>query len=82
MATKKESLMLVRVCGPTEAEMLREMLANNGIESTLQGKESAEILPAMGDLDEVRVFVSHADAAKAEELIEGFFKDDSDRAAS
>ena len=85
MSDNRDSLRLVKVCGPTEAEMIRQMLANNGIPSTLQGKEAAEILPATGDLDEVRVWVNPEDAEKADELITAFFEtdqDDSTRAAS
>ena len=85
MSENKDSLYLVKVCGPTEAEMICEMLANNGIQSTLQGKESAEILPATGNLDEVRVWVNPEDAVKADELVTAFFEtdmDDSTQAAS
>ena len=46
-----ESLELVKVCGPTEAEMIGEMLRNNGIESTLQGELSATQLPATSATD-------------------------------
>ena len=80
MAENRGSLELVRVCGPTEAEMIREVLANNGIESTLQGEHAAQALPATGSLDEVRIWVSPGDAARAREFIEAFF--DSRRAAS
>ena len=70
----EEPLELVNICGPTEAEMIQEMLKNNGIESTLQGEHSAIALPATGDLDEVRIWVRKSDFARAEELIEGFFR--------
>ena len=69
-----ERLELVKICGPTEAEMIQEMLRNNGIESTLQGEHSAIALPATGDLDEVRIWVRHADAPRAEELLDAFFQ--------
>ena len=68
-----ESLELVKICGPTEAEMVGEMLRNNGIESTLQGELSATQLPATSDLDEVRVWVRPDDAEKAHELVDAFF---------
>lgn len=68
-----ESLELVKICGPTEAEMVAEMLRNNGIESTLQGELSATQLPATGDLDEVRIWVRAEDAEQAHEIVDAFF---------
>ena len=69
----EEPLEMVKACGPTEAEMIQEMLANNGIESNLQGDFAAITIPATSDLDEVRIWVRSEDAAKARELIEAFF---------
>ena len=69
----EESLELVKICGPTEAEMIQEMLANNSIESNLQGEASAIAIPATSDLDEVRIWVRREDASRAQELIEAFF---------
>src|SRR5215472_11754170 len=66
-------LELVKTCGPTEAEMIQEMLTNNGIDSTLQGEVSATTIPATGDLDEVRIWVKSEDVPRARELIEAFF---------
>ena len=80
MAENNDALELVKICGPTEAEMIREVLANNGIESTLQGEQAAQTLPATGDLDEVRIWVRPGDARRANELITAFF--DSTRPAS
>src|SRR5262249_49329939 len=68
-----EPLEMVKACGPTEAEMIQEMLANNGIESNLQGDFAAITIPATSDLDEVRIWVRSEDAAKARELITAFF---------
>jgi len=68
-----EPLEMVAVAGPAEAQMIEEMLRNNGIESTLQGDVVSNPLPAMGDLDEVRVFVKRHDAARAQEFVEAFF---------
>jgi len=68
-----EPLELVKSCGPTDAEMIQEMLANNDIPSTLQGDQAANTIPATGDLDEVRIWVRHEDAQKAHDLIEAFF---------
>jgi hypothetical protein len=69
----EEPLKLITVCGPTEGQMIEEMLLNNGIRCTLQGDVSSTPLPATGDLDEVRVWVKESDAAKAQELVEGYF---------
>jgi putative signal transducing protein len=68
-----DSLELVKICGPTEAEMIQEMLTNNQIESNLQGEAAANTLPATSDLDEVRIWVRREDANRAHELIEAFF---------
>jgi len=73
MTSEDKPLVLVRVCGPTEAEMIQEMLQNNGIDCTLQGEVSAATLPATGDLDEVRVWVNADDGDKARELVDAFF---------
>jgi len=68
-----ESLEMVAVAGPSEAQMIEEMLMNNGIDCTLQGDVISTPWPTVSDLDEVRVFVRHADAQRAQELVEGFF---------
>jgi len=68
-----EPLEIVAVAGPAEAQMIEEILRNNGIESTLQGNVEANPWPALSDLDEVRVFVHHADVELANQLVEGFF---------
>ncbi len=68
-----EPLEIVAVSGPAEAQMIEEMLKNNGIDCTLQGNTVSTPFPVTGDLDEVRVLVARADVARAEELVEGFF---------
>ena len=68
-----EPLEVVATSGPAEAQMIEEMLRNNGIECMLQGNVPSSPLPAMSDLDEVRVLVRHNDAAVAGELVEAFF---------
>jgi hypothetical protein len=68
-----EALEMVAVAGPTEAQMIEEVLKNNKIECSLQGNFVAPVWPTVSDLDEVRVFVKPADVSRAEELIEGFF---------
>ncbi len=57
--------------------MIQELLENNAIESILQGEASASTIPAAGDLNEVRIWVSDSDASRAHEIIEAFFDDDS-----
>ena len=73
MTQSDQPLEMIKMSGPTEAEMIQEMLGNNGIEAMLQGKESAETLPATGNLDEVRIWVKPEQAAEARELVEAFF---------
>lgn len=68
-----EPLKLVRVTGPTEAPMIQEILDRNGIDAILQGEESATVLPATGDLDEVRIWVRESDLDRSRDLIEAFF---------
>ena len=68
----KEPLEIVAVCGPTEAQMIEEVLNNNGIDCTLQGDVASTPWPGT-DLEEVRVWVKHEDAPRAQELVDGFF---------
>jgi hypothetical protein len=68
-----DPLKMVAVSGPAEAQMIEEMLKNNGIDCTLQGDVASTLWPTKSDLDEVRVFVKPADAARAEELVQAFF---------
>ena len=68
-----EPLEMVAVAGPAEAQMIEEMLKNNGIECSLQGDVASTTFPTVSDLDEVRVFVKQSDAIRAQELVEGFF---------
>src|SRR5438552_16795003 len=67
----KEPLEIVAVCGPTEAQMIEEVLNNNGIDCTLQGDVASTPWPGT-DLEEVRVWVKHEDAPRAQELVDGF----------
>jgi len=69
----QESLEMVAVAGPAEAQMIEEMLKNNGIDCTLQGDVVSTTWPTISDLDEVRVFVRRSDVQRAQELVEGFF---------
>ena len=68
-----EPFEMVAVAGPAEAQMIEEILKNNGIESTLQGAGRSTPWPTVSDLDEVHVFVKQKDATRAQELVEGFF---------
>jgi len=68
-----EPLKMVAVAGPAEAQMIEEILKNNGIECTLQGDVVSTPWPTVSDLDEIRVFVKREDAVRAQELVEGFF---------
>lgn len=68
-----EPLEVVAVSGPAEAQMIEEILGNNGIECSLQGNVPSNPWPAMSDLDEVRVLVKHSDASRAEELVDAYF---------
>jgi len=72
-ALPNEKLELVAVAGPAEAQMIEEILKNNGIAASLQGDVVSTPWPTVSDLDEIRIFVRQADAAKAQELVEGFF---------
>lgn len=68
-----EPLEVVAVSGPAEAQMIEEMLKNNGIDCSLQGNVPSNPWPATGDLDEVRVLVRQSDVAGANELLLAFF---------
>jgi hypothetical protein len=70
---RDEPLEMVAVAGPAEAQMIAEILRNNGIECTLQGDVVSTPWPTHSDLDEVRVLVQKPDSALAQELIEGYF---------
>jgi putative signal transducing protein len=70
---EQEPLEVVAVAGPAEAQMIEELLKNNGIDCTLQGDVVSTPWPTVSDLDEVRVFVKRSDAANAQELVEGYF---------
>ena len=68
-----ESLEIVAVSGPAEAQMIEELLMNNGIECSLQGNVPSSPLPGTSDLDEVRILVRQSDAQQANELVRGYF---------
>jgi len=68
-----EPLKMIAVAGPAEAQMIEEVLKNNGIDCTLQGDVVSTPWPTKSDLDEVRIFVKPADAARADELVQAYF---------
>ena len=68
-----QPLEMVAVAGPAEAQMIEELLRNNGITCTLQGAAISPPLPTTSDLDEVRVLVESKDAPVAQELVDSFF---------
>src|SRR5215510_11977400 len=69
----QEPLVVVAVAGPAEAQMIAELLKNNGIDCSLQGDVISTPWPTGSDLDEIRVFVKRTDVPAAQELVEGFF---------
>jgi Putative prokaryotic signal transducing protein len=71
--SNNDALELVTVAGPAEAQMIEEILQNNGIDSTLQGDVVSTPWPTVSDLDEVRIFVKPSDLTRASELVEAFF---------
>lgn len=73
-ADDTEPLRMVYIADSTTGPMIEELLDNNGIESILQGEAEASLLPASGDLTEVRVWVRASDRTRAGELIEAFFE--------
>jgi hypothetical protein len=68
-----EQLEMVAVAGPSEAQMIEELLRNNGIDCALQGNVVAAPWPTLSDLDEVRIFVQKKDEVRAKELVDAFF---------
>ena len=68
-----EPLQVVAATGPAEAQMIEEVLTQNGIDCILQGNVPSTVLPAMSDLDEVRVLVRRQDFLRAQELVDAYF---------
>ena len=68
-----EPLKVVAVAGPAEAQMIEEMLKNNGIDCSLQGDVVSTPWPTVSDLDEVRVLVRADQFGRADELVNAFF---------
>src|SRR5215467_6640435 len=68
-----EPLEMITTAGPAEAQMIEEILEQNGIDCTLEGDVPSTLFPTVSDLDEVRVFVKREDAEHAQELVDAFF---------
>ncbi len=70
---QEDPLQVVAISGPAEAQMIEEMLKTNGIDCILQGDVPSTPLPAMSDLDEVRVLVRLEDLDRAQEFVDAYF---------
>src|SRR5438876_12408625 len=68
-----QPLKMIAVSGPAEAQVIEEVLRNNGIVCSRQGDVVSTPWPTESDLDEIRIFVKREEVARAEELIEAFF---------
>jgi len=68
-----EPLKMIAIAGPAEAQMIEEILKNNGIDCTLQGDVVSTPWPTKSDLDEIRIFVKPGDAARADDLVQAYF---------
>ena len=71
-------LTVARFATAPEAEMMRELLSNNGIDCVLQGANygALEPLPRTGGFSEVRLLVPAKELSRAQELYEAFFVSD------
>jgi hypothetical protein len=60
----------------TEAEMARELLANNGIDAVLQGAYFGGLEPllTLGGFSEIKLLVPEYEFERAQELYEAFFE--------
>src|SRR5207244_5082008 len=68
-----QPLKMIAVSGPAEAQMIEEVLGNNGIDCTLQGDVVSTPWPTKSDLDEIRIFVKLQDAVRADEFVQAYF---------
>jgi hypothetical protein len=62
----------------TEAEMARELLANNGIDAVLQGTSFGGLEPLLtpGGFSEIQLLVPEDELEDARQLYEAFFEND------
>ncbi|MGH9767015.1 MAG: putative signal transducing protein [Blastocatellia bacterium] len=67
---------LVRFAKSAEAEMARELLANNGVDAVLQGVYFGGLEPllAPGGFSEIRLLVPEGELERARQLYEAFFE--------
>lgn len=68
-------VLLARFRIAPEAEMVRELLSQNGIVCVLQGGNfgALEPFPRQGGFSEIRLLVSQNELSRAQELYEAFF---------
>ena len=70
---RDESLVLLaRFSTASEAEMVRELLSQNGIACVLQGRSFGALEP-QGVFSAIRLLVSQNELSRAQELYEAFF---------
>ena len=67
-----ELVELARFSMPGEAEMVKELLENNGIDAIVQGASLGELLP--GGLADTLVLVKESDRERAQQLYDAFFE--------
>jgi hypothetical protein len=69
---------LARFAKSTEAEMARELLANNGIDAVLQGTYFGALQPLLtpGGFSEIQLLVPEDELEDARQLYEAFFESD------
>jgi hypothetical protein len=67
---------LAHFANSAQAEMARELLANNGIDAILQGVNfgGLEPLPLPGGFSEIQLLVPEVEFERARELYEAFFE--------
>jgi hypothetical protein len=69
---------LARFAKSTEAEMARELLANNGIDAVLQGVYFGGLEPLLtpGGFSEIQLLVPEGELDTARQLYEAFFENE------
>jgi hypothetical protein len=69
---------LARFAKSIEAEMARELLANNGIDAVLQGAYFGGLEPLLtpGGFSEIQLLVPEDEFERARQLYEAFFESD------
>jgi hypothetical protein len=67
-----ELVELARFSKPGEAEMVKELLGNNGIDAIVQGASLGDLWP--GGLADTLVLVKGSDRERAQQLYDAFFE--------